>query len=80
MRDNKRHYYAGIHLNDIGLDYWAAAVGEGLAKGKTARTSATLKDINRIIPASWSELSVVLRIRNHFKTLRADTAIFGGDE
>jgi hypothetical protein len=80
LRDNKRHYYAGIHLNDIGLDYWAAAVGEGLAKGKTARTSATLKDINRIIPASWSELSVVLRIRNHFKTLRADTAIFGGDE
>jgi hypothetical protein len=51
-----------------------------LAKGKTARTSATLKDINRIIPASWSELSVVLRIRNHFKTLQAHPVIFGEDE
>jgi hypothetical protein len=70
LRDMKHHYYAGMHLNDIGLDYWAAAAGDGLAKGKTARLSNTVAQVNRLIPAPWSNLPVMQRLKNHFKSLR----------
>jgi len=67
LRDNKHGYYIGLHLNDIGLDYWASAATEGLAKGKTARLANTPGQVNRIIPAIWNHLAVVQRVENHFK-------------
>jgi hypothetical protein len=70
LRDNKHHYYAGIHLNDIGSDYWQAAAGDGLARGKTARLSNTVAQVNRLIPASWSNLPVMQRLKSHYKSLR----------
>jgi hypothetical protein len=75
LRDNKRHYYAGIHLNGIGLDYWAGAAGEGLARGKTARLSSNINDVNRAIPAGFQDKSAVLKMKRHFeKLLAADAA------
>jgi len=68
LRDTKHRYYAGIYLNDIGLDYWASAVGDGMARGKTARTSHNLQELKRQIPAAWSELAVIRRLQKYFKT------------
>jgi hypothetical protein len=67
LRDERRHYYAGIHLNEAGLEYWAAAVGDGLVRGKTARTSRHLTDLERLIPAAWDSLPVVRKMRKHQK-------------
>jgi phage/plasmid-associated DNA primase len=66
LRDNKHGYYAGIHLNNAGLDYWSAAAGDGLARGKTARLAANVNNVNRMIPPSWEELPVILRLKKHF--------------
>jgi hypothetical protein len=71
LRDNKRGYYAGLHLNEIGLEYWAAATNDGLAKGKTARLSDTGAQVNRFIPASWQDLAAVVRLKDHYKNMRA---------
>jgi hypothetical protein len=73
LRDTKHRYYAGIHLNDAGLDYWAAAVGDGLARGKTARTSASLSGVNRVIPPSWEQLPAILRLKKHFESVLGHT-------
>jgi phage/plasmid-associated DNA primase len=63
MRDKHRHYYGGLHLNSIGLDFWDGASSEGLAKGKTARTSPTRNDVNRVIPESWKDRDSVIAMR-----------------
>jgi phage/plasmid-associated DNA primase len=62
MRDNSRRYFGGMNLNSIGLDYWDAAHSEGLAKGKTARTSTGRSEVNRVVPESWKERPAVMRI------------------
>jgi phage/plasmid-associated DNA primase len=64
LRDNRHGYYAGLWLNDIGLDYWAGASAEGLARGKTARTSSNQADVNRSVPPTWEGLPVIQKIRN----------------
>ena len=63
LRDSKHGYYAGLHLNGIGLDYWAGASGEGLAKGKTARTSSNQNEVNRFVPPTWEEKEVIQKIK-----------------
>jgi P4 family phage/plasmid primase-like protien len=63
LRDNSRRYYGGLHLNSIGLDYWSAASGEGLAKGKTARTSPSRNEVNRLIPNAWHDRPAIVRLR-----------------
>ncbi len=63
MRDKHRHYYGGINLNSIGLDFWDGAHSEGLAKGKTARTSAQRNNVNRVIPESWKDRDSVIAMR-----------------
>jgi hypothetical protein len=76
LRDTKHRYYAGIHLDDSGFDYWMSAVGDGLARGKTARTSSGLADLTRMIPPSWANLPVVVRLKKHFESLRTDAPKF----
>jgi hypothetical protein len=62
LRDNARRYYGGVYLNNIGMEYWEGAKSEGLAKGKTARTSAGRNDVNRVIPDTWKDRPAVVRI------------------
>jgi hypothetical protein len=69
LRDNKRRYYAGVHLNGIGLEYWKAAKDEGLAGGKTARISDSQGHVNQLLPPGWSELPVILKLKRHSETV-----------
>jgi phage/plasmid-associated DNA primase len=62
FRDNTRRYYGGINLNGVGLDYWDGAHSEGLAKGKTARTSTSRGEVNRCIPDKWKARPAVARL------------------
>jgi hypothetical protein len=74
LRDNRHGYYAGLHLNGIGMDYWSAASAEGLARGKTARTSRTPNEVNRYVPSKWDSLPVILKIKKAAVLLRDDTS------
>ena len=74
LRDNRHGYYAGLHLNGVGLDYWAGASAEGLAKGKTARTSSSRNDVNRYVPPKWESLPVILKIKKTAVLLGDDTS------
>jgi hypothetical protein len=74
LRDNRHGYYAGLHLNGIGLDYWAGASAEGLARGKTARTSRNQNEVNRYVPPKWDSLPVILKIKKATVLLRDDTS------
>lgn len=76
LRDNKRRYYAGIHLNESGMDYWHAAVADGLAPGKTSGTSTNLVDLNRHIPPSWASLPVILKLKNRVRETPTTPPIF----
>jgi hypothetical protein len=69
LRDYSRRYYGGIHLNNIGLDYWSAASTEGLAKGKTARTSTSRNEVNRLIPPSWHDRPAIVRLQKAAMTV-----------
>lgn len=62
FRDNTRRYYGGINLNGPGLEFWDGAHSEGLAKGKTARTSSSRNDVNRVIPDGWKARPAVARM------------------
>jgi hypothetical protein len=63
MKDSARRYYGGVHLNNAGLDFWQGASSEGLAKGKTARTSSARSEVNRVIPEAWSGRDSIVRLR-----------------
>lgn len=70
LRDMNRRYYAGVLLNNIGLDYWTAANSEGLAKGKTARTSSSRNEVNRMIPEAWGDRDSIIVLRKSSMTDR----------
>ena len=74
LRDNKHRYYAGLHLNGIGLDYWAGASAEGLARGKTARTSNNQSDVNRFVPPTWEALPAIEKIKKASVTDAGDSS------
>jgi phage/plasmid-associated DNA primase len=84
LRDNTRRYYGGVNLNGIGLDYWDGAHSEGLAKGKTARTSTGRDQVNRGIPDAWKDRPAVIRLvkaaRATSETTRSTKALFPMDE
>jgi phage/plasmid-associated DNA primase len=84
LRDNTRRYYGGINLNGIGLDYWDGAHSEGLAKGKTARTSSRRDQVNRGIPDAWKDRPAVVRLVKAAcatsETTRSTKALFPMDE
>lgn len=79
FRDKQRRYYGGINLNGIGLDYWEAAHSEGLAKGKTARTSSSRNDVNRVIPDAWAERNAVARLAKNRVTLGFPASVTSGE-
>jgi hypothetical protein len=69
LRDNKRRYYAGVHLNSIGLEYWKAAAEDDLAGGKTARISDSQGHVNQLLLPRWSELPVILKLKRHAQSI-----------
>ena len=74
LRDNRHGFYAGLHLNGIGMDYWAGASAEGLARGKTARTSRNQNEVNRYVPPKWDSLPVISKIKKANVLLPDDTS------
>ena len=53
LRDNKRRYYAGIMLNDAGLEYWQQASMSNMFDAKKTGLSSNETQVNALIPISW---------------------------
>jgi D5 N terminal like len=79
FRDTIRRYYGGINLNSAGLDFWNAASSQGLARGKTARTSARREDVNRVIPDAWKGRLAVLRLNRKAVTDRQTPSVMDSE-
>jgi phage/plasmid-associated DNA primase len=77
LRDKKGGYYAGVHLNSVGLDYWTAAEG---ANVKTARTSNSQSEVNRFLPPAWENFPVILRIKKNAEKAGAGSQLSSGEE
>jgi phage/plasmid-associated DNA primase len=73
LRDNKRGYYVGMHLNDVGLEYWLDASGSQDIRGAM---SLNQSGVNREVPLTWDDHAVVLRVRKHFKSLGSKPPVF----
>jgi len=69
LQDNKRRYYAGVMLNESGLNYWERAVESYMFEGKTAATTTLGGEVNSLIPASWDTKVSVRKMRK----LQTDT-------
>ncbi len=76
LRDNGHRYYAGVHLNKVGLDYWDTMKSSNRFSdaSKSARTSSDKDHVNQYIPATWDDKENIKRLR------RADFTIKDQDE
>jgi hypothetical protein len=72
LRDKRRRYYAGIVLNEQGLEYWKRAVEASVFEGKTTNTTARDGIVNDAIPDTWAAKKSVIAMRS---TARALTVI-----
>lgn len=63
LRDNKRRYYAGITLNEEGLNYHEAGYELRDLQGKVANTTAPKGQVNSMIPAVWDHKTSVYAMR-----------------
>lgn len=77
-RTNEARLYVGVHLNEIGLDYWRGAASGTAAQGKTARISKSSDAVNKAISGAWSTFPIVARMtaehERHAERLRRDTS------
>jgi P4 family phage/plasmid primase-like protien len=63
LRFNKRRYYAGICLNEDGMDAWE----QGRKQPDGVTTEAQSHLVNREIPLAWVERAVIKRIRSMYE-------------
>jgi phage/plasmid-associated DNA primase len=61
LRDKLGRYYAGMHLNTDGLDYWEAAATDQYGRA-LVRTSEHRIIVNKTIPDSWQKRPAVKRV------------------
>ena len=77
-RTEDARLYVGVHLNEIGLDYWRGAASGTAAQGKTARLSSGADAVNKAIPGAWNyKTNIVQMTAEHERfaqRLRADTS------
>jgi phage/plasmid-associated DNA primase len=64
LRDTTHRFYAGMHLNKVGMAYWTAATRSDRFTGrvKPVQTSNLDHEVNRTIPESWHERPTVKRV------------------
>ena len=66
IRDKQHRYYAGVKLNEIGLEYWEGAKVSFVADGKVSRLTIALDQVNKHIPWDWEDKHVVQKLRKAF--------------
>lgn len=59
LRRNGKRYYAGLTLNEDGLDRWQANYGATGVRGDTSQYSDSRGEVNSDIFPEWLELSIV---------------------
>jgi P4 family phage/plasmid primase-like protien len=64
LRDTTHRFYAGMHLNKVGMAYWTAATASDRFMGcvKPVQTSQLDHEVNRTIPESWHKRTTVKRV------------------
>lgn len=60
-------YFAGVRLNDTGMDLWMAYFNTSSVKGDSSRISGRFEDVNTKIPEEWASKSVIQTIRKEYK-------------
>ena len=56
-------FYAGVELNEAGLDLWSAASAEAASRGSSARLSGSAGEVNRVVPDNWKWRPSITRMR-----------------
>lgn len=60
-------YFAGVKLNDTGIDLWTAYFNTSSVKGDSSRISSRADDVNTKIPEEWNSKSVIQAIRKEYE-------------
>ena len=60
-------YFAGIRLNDTGMDLWTAFFNTSSVKGDSSRISGRHDEVNVKIPDEWENKSVIQTIRKEYE-------------
>ena len=63
LRDNRRRYYAGIALNERGIELWKRALQSKIFEGKTISTTSATGSVNDSIPTSWLTKPSIVAMR-----------------
>jgi hypothetical protein len=66
LRQSSRRYYAGIMLNDAGVEYWQRAIESRLFEGKTMTTTERGKSANVLIPEEWNHKKTIATMRDRW--------------
>jgi hypothetical protein len=64
LRFRKTRYYAGIKLNDVGLDHWQATFRSIGQRGDAARISSSEGNVNQTLPVEWSSKPEIIKMRS----------------
>lgn len=64
LRDKLHRYYAGIKLNEKGLDYWQGFSSSRNAADSGARISGSAAEVAREIPGAWSDKEPIKKMRS----------------
>jgi hypothetical protein len=63
LRDATHRFYAGMHLNKVGMAYWTAATKPDFTgRVKPVQTSSVEHEVNRTIPEGWHVRPTVKRV------------------
>lgn len=77
-RTEDARLYVGVHLNEVGMDYWRGASSGTAAQGKTARLSSGADAVNKAIPGAWNHKTNIVQMtaehERFAQRLRADTS------
>lgn len=60
-------YFAGVKLNETGLDLWMANFNTSSVKGDSSRISSRIEDVNTKIPSEWENKSIIQTIRKEYE-------------
>jgi P4 family phage/plasmid primase-like protien len=72
LRSGNTRFYAGIKLNDRGLDHWSSRAGELVSRGQQRPgASHRVEDVNGEIPVTWNSFEVIKKMREHSLIRRA---------
>lgn len=69
LRTGNKRFYAGICLNEYGLEHWSSRSAELGARGlQVPGSSDAADDVNKGVPAAWHAFPAIKRMRKAHKT------------